>query len=98
MSVDDVKDEVCSVFSKPMGNRKDFPFIFLQPTGAGSRTLTIPSVSTSFSWTPQQVAKLGSGNKQSIFILAQDDLQVDENVTVSHVIHLYIYIHYHAHM
>ena len=31
-------------------------------------------------------SKLGAGNKQSIFILAEDDLQVDENVMVSRVI------------
>ena len=73
MTVEEVQDEVRSVFQKAMADRKDFPFIFLQPTGAGSRTLTVPSVSTSFCWTAQQVAKLGA-NKQSIYILAQDDL------------------------
>lgn len=68
MTVKDVQEEVCSVFSKPMGQKKDFPFIFLQPTGAGSRTLTIPAVSSSLVGLPQQVDKLGSGNKQLIYI------------------------------
>ena len=66
MTVKEVEDEVRSVFHKAMSGRSDFPFTFLQPAGAGSRTLTIPSVSSSFSWTAQQVAKLGP-NKQSIY-------------------------------
>ena len=69
MSVAEVEDEVRSVFKKPMANRKDSPFFFLQPTGCGSRSLTLPAVSESFSWTAQQVAKLG-GAKQCIYILA----------------------------
>ena len=56
-----------------MGGRKDFQFIYLQPTGAGSRTLTVPTVSSSFSWTAQQVVKLAA-NKQTVYILANDEL------------------------
>lgn len=73
MTVEEVEEEVRSVFCVPMGGKKDFNFIFLQPTGAGSRTLTVPSVSSSFSWTAHQVAKLG-GYKQSIYILPKDKL------------------------
>ena len=73
MTVQEVEEEVRSVFSLPMGGRRDFPFAFLQPTGVGSRTLTVPCVSSSFSWTAQQVAKLGT-YKQAIYILAQDEL------------------------
>ena len=80
MSVQDVQDEVRSTFSKAMGDRKDFPFIFLEPTGAGCRSLTTPSTSLSFSWTAQQVAKLGS-NKQSIYILAMDKLSQELEVS-----------------
>ena len=54
-----------------MGSRADFPFVFLQLTGIGARTLTVPSVSNSFCWTAQQVAKLG-GHKTPIYILAKD--------------------------
>lgn len=68
MSVEDVKNEVRSVFRYPMGGREDFCFDFLQPTGAASRTLTVPSVSSSFQWTAQQVAKLGN-NKQILLPL-----------------------------
>ena len=79
MTVVEVESEVQSVFGKAMGNRGDFPFSFLQPTGAGSRTLMVPLVSSSFEWTTQQVAKFAS-NKQSIYVLAQDKLAVEYKV------------------
>ena len=77
MTVAEVENEVQSVFRKPMDDRSDLRFIFLQPTGAGSRTLTLPSVLSSFEWAAQQVAKLAS-NKQAIYILAWDKLAVGE--------------------
>ena len=67
--------EVRSVFVKAMGGKHDFPFLFLQPTGSGSRSLSMPAISTSFQWTSQQVAKLGA-NKQTIYILATDELEL----------------------
>ena len=73
MSELDVQNEVRSVFSSAMDNRSDFPFSYLQSTGAGSKTLTVPSVSSSFCWTANQVAKLGT-YKQPIYILAEDTL------------------------
>ena len=73
MTEDEMEQEIRSVFKGPMNGRQDFPFVFLQPTGLGSRSLTVPSVSSSFSWSPQQVAKLG-GVKSAIYILAADDL------------------------
>ena len=60
MSVTEVEEEIRSVFQGPMGGRHDFRFHFLQPTGVGSRSLAIPSVSSSFEWSAQQVAKLGN--------------------------------------
>lgn len=81
MTVEEVNDEVLSVFCEAMGNRKDFPFSFLQSTGCGSRCLTVPSVSSAFQWTAQQVAKLG-GSKQPIYILAGDKLMEACEVSV----------------
>lgn len=78
MTEEEVESEVRSVFSGPMGGRSDFRFYFIQPTGAGSRTLTLPSVSSSFCWTAQQVAKLGN-YKQPIYILAKDNLICSES-------------------
>lgn len=83
MTVSDVEDEVRSTFKLQMGGRADFPFQFLQPTGSGSSSLMIPNVSSSFEWTPSQVAKLGSskGNIYNIYILAKDKLIYDDEVT-----------------
>ena len=73
MSVDEVAAEVCSVFRGPMRDNPTFPFTFLQPTSGGNKTLTVPSVSSSYQWTAQQVAKL-STNRSSVYIMALDDL------------------------
>lgn len=72
MSEEDVRNEVRSVFQGPMGGQPNFPFAFLQPTGYGSKSLTIPAVSASFEWSAQQVAKLG-GNKGTIYIVAEEN-------------------------
>lgn len=85
MSVQEVEDEVRSTFKKAMKDKSDFQFVFLQPTGAGSRLLTIPTVSSSFVWTAQQVARLGS-NKQWIYVLAQEDLVSSPEVSLWFVI------------
>ena len=82
MSVEEVAAEVRSVFKEPMDNRNDFPFSYLQPTGSGSRTLSIPSVSSSFSWTAKQVARIGN-NTGTIYILANDDLILNDDDEVS---------------
>lgn len=82
MTVEEVASEVRSVFKEPMSNRSDFPFSNLQPTGSGTRTLSIPSCSSSFSWTAKQVARLGN-NTGTIYILAQDDLTLNDEDEVS---------------
>ena len=74
MTADEVQAEVRSVFTKAMCGRSDFPFCYLQPNGAGTRSLSIPSVSASFSWSAQQVVKLAVG-KHTIYIRADDTLQ-----------------------
>lgn len=78
MTVEQVAAEVRSVFKEPMKNRSDFPFHYLQPTGSGSRTLSVPSVSLSFNWTAKQVARLGN-TSGTIYILADDDLLLNEH-------------------
>ena len=87
MTESEVMDEVRSVFQEAMSNRSDFPFVFLQPTGSGARTLTAPSVSNSFCWTAQQVAKLG-GHKCPIYILAKDKLTLPEVCILLNVMRL----------
>lgn len=75
MSEKDVESEIRSVFKEPMKGNPNFPFSFLQSTGAGSKLLTIPSVSSSFRWNAQQVARLAT-QKGAIYILAEAELKL----------------------
>ena len=93
MTVEEVEKEICSVFNSPMGGKLDFKFTFLQAAGTGTKVLAIPAVSNTFTWTAQQVAKLGN-YKQPIYILAQEPLAVSLNSDVS--LHVYSYIGRHA--
>ena len=77
MSVEDVGKEIRSVFGCVMGNDISFPFLYLQATGGGSRSLSVPSVSASFQWTAQQVAKLGN-QRNTIYILAEGELNLPD--------------------
>ncbi len=77
MTVEEVQKEVRSVFVQPMKGSESFKFIYLQPTGGGNRSLTIPVLSSSYEWTPQQVAKL-SNAKGCIYIMAIDELDLPE--------------------
>ena len=87
MTVDEVRMEIRSVFERAMGDNPSFPFTYLQATGGGSRSLSIPSVSVSFQWTAHQVAKLGN-QRNTIYILAGEELNLpDEEVQ-----YIYIYI------
>ena len=76
MNDKEVRIEVCKVFIKPMGlimsnleNGEVFPFKYLQRTGAGSCTLCVPSVASTFSWNGKQVASLAKSGGY-IYILA----------------------------
>ena len=85
MTDKDVEDEIRTIFRGPMQNNPSFPFLYLQSTGGAVKTLTIPSQSASFKWTPQQVSRL-PGQSGTIYILAQDDLyQVDDETGVDEV-------------
>ena len=73
MTDEDVEREIRSIFKGPMQNDHNFPFLYLQATGGGAKSLTVPSQSSSFKWTPQQVACLSS-QSGTIYIVAQADL------------------------
>ena len=64
---EDVANEIRSVFKEPMGHNPNFSFLYLQSTSSGSNTLTIPCQSSSFKWTPQQVARLGAQRKLQVY-------------------------------
>ncbi len=81
-SADRMNKEICNVFSKPFGLSADniasgkmFEFQYLQRTGAGSRTLCVPTVTTSFEWNGRQVATLAKSGSV-IYILAREHIPV----------------------
>ena len=78
MTIEEVEDEIRSVFKPAMGSDPSFPFKYLQATGGGSRSLSIPSVSASFCWTAAQVAKLGN-QRNTLYILAEEDLKLSQD-------------------
>ena len=81
MSEDEVCVEIWKVFAVPMQllvhqlapGTQGFPFKYLQRTGAGSRSLCVPSVSPGFVWSGKQVATLAKSSGM-IYILAQAPL------------------------
>ena len=75
MTEDEILAEVRSAFLDVMGHNPDFQFVFLQVSGCGAKTLSLPSLSASFHWTAQEVSKLG---KSCIYIQAKDDLHVED--------------------
>lgn len=68
---EEVFAEIRSVFSSAMGDDSTFPFTILLPTGSGTKTLAIPSPSSSYKWTPKEVAGRADS---SIYILAENKL------------------------
>ena len=75
MEESDIFDEIRSVFRVPMDNDDGFQFQILQPSGGDSRSLLVPELSHSYQWTASAVA--GRNAKTPIYILAQDQLEVD---------------------
>ena len=73
MTDEDAERKIHSIFKGPMQNDGNFPFLYLQATGGGAKSLTIPSQNSSFKWIPQQVARLSS-QSGTIYILAKADL------------------------
>jgi len=61
------------VFQKAMRKDPIFPFTILKPAGGTSKSLMIPSLSTSYRWTASVVA--GKNAKLPIYILAEADLE-----------------------
>lgn len=74
MNEGDIMDEIRSVFSIPMKEKKDFQFTILQASGGNSKSLSIPALSASFRWTAGAVA--GKSSKMPIYILALEPLDV----------------------
>ncbi len=71
--------EIRSVFASAMSNDEAFPFKILLLTGSGTKSLTVPSLSYSFKWTPKEVAGRADS---SVYILAGKNLKNEVNVIV----------------
>ena len=74
MNEGEIENEIRSVFNGPMQDDPLFDFKILQMAGGNSKSLIIPSVSSSFKWTASAVA--GRNAKTPIYILALDTLKV----------------------
>ena len=74
MTEDELMSEIRSVFYGQMDKDKFFQFSILQPSGGGSKTLSVPSVSSSFKWSASSIA--GKNTRGLVYILAQEDLMV----------------------
>ena len=79
-SVERIRKEICSAFKTPfwlsdsdLDSGKLFKFEYLQQTGARSRTLCIPTVTSSFEWNGRQVATLAKSGGV-IYKLAKKDI------------------------
>lgn len=64
--------EIRSVFKFAMDEDDFFKFKILQPSGGGSKSLSIREVSSSYKWTASTIA--GKNSKSPIYIVAEDDL------------------------
>ena len=73
MTEDDIMKEIRSVFKTAMWNDPQFEFVILQPSGGGSKSLTILARSSSYKWTAAAVA---GPTKSPIYILALASLKV----------------------
>ena len=80
MTEDEVRTEICELFSVPMGlttdNIKDgirFKFHYLQRAGCNTRSLCKPTVKDTFQWNGKQVASLAKSGS-FIYLLAAEHL------------------------
>ena len=78
MSEEEIFAEIRSVFHKPMRENSSFQFEILQRSGGGSKSLTVPAVSSTFEWTAKQV--VNAAGQGCIYIIAVDKLMLDEAV------------------
>ena len=72
MTEEEIMDEIRSVFKLPFGD-KDFSFDILQRSGGKSKSLVVPSLSSSYSWTASAVA---GSSKSPVYILARSSIDV----------------------
>lgn len=69
MSESEIMGEIRCVFRKPMRGSSEFSFKILLPSGGSSKSLTVPALSASFTWTAGAV--VGKSSKNPIYIYWQ---------------------------
>ena len=72
MSEEEIMDEIRSVFKLPFKDQ-EFSFDILQHGGGKFKSLVVPSLSSSFSWTASAVA---GSSKSPIYILTRNSIDV----------------------
>lgn len=72
MTEEDIMDEIRSVFKRPFRD-EEFSFDILQHGGGKFKSLVVPSLSSSFSWTANAVA---GSSKSPIYILTRTNIDV----------------------
>ena len=88
MQEEDIMAEIRSVFASKMSEDPVFPFKILQAIGGGSKSLAVPNTSSSFVWTPKEVAN--SAGKGAIYVWAQADFTC--NPDEEHPGHEWMYV------
>ena len=78
--------ELRSTFKGAMGHDGNFSFLFLQTGGGGSKSLTYPAVSASFTWTAKEAGKLSG--RGCLYIEAQAELIKNDDLNEGKVIEL----------
>ena len=74
MTQQEILDDIRETFQKPMRRKADFDFKVLQPTGGGSKTLTVPCHSKNFEWSASSI--VSKITKTPIYLLANEDIKV----------------------
>ena len=72
MTQEEIFSEIRSCFKEPFDGDTEFPFKILQSAGAGSKSLILPSLSSSYEWKAKEVAS--SGGTRAVYIWAQKEL------------------------
>jgi len=75
MTQEEIFSEIRSVFSQVMNSEEDFPFTLLQSTGRGCKSLSVPSLSSSFRWDAKQINGLGD---KCVYVIAEKELHLQE--------------------
>ena len=81
MSEEDIREEICAIFTVAIGADDKFPFRFLQTVGGGTKYLNMPCQTSNLEWTAQDL--ISSAGKGAIYILAEKDTILPDDLEKS---------------